>query len=129
MSHFTTYKISNKNLKGITSEMLMAAMQKLAAEFGLKLGTRIKDYYGKSHDVQAALTGNGLRYGIGFSVENGEIKAHGDSYNSPSWSSVSDRATQHLIAQKIAANIRTQHANATIKIQAKDKNVLVEACY
>jgi hypothetical protein len=127
MSHFSTFKIK---LAGVTLAMLQAAIAKVAAEFNLKICNKIDDYYGHKHEVQVGLTGTGLGYGMGFSVDaKGEVTVHGDSYRSPQWTEISNRATQHMTAQKIAANVRMQHAGARINIQVKEKNVLVEACY
>jgi hypothetical protein len=122
-SHFSTYKVKVAN---VSKQMLIDAITRLAKLQGLQVANTVTGYDGIKRAVDIGLKGQGLAYGIGFSIVNGCLHVHGDSYNSPAWSRIEKLAQQHLIAQKIAVNARTQHSNASIRFKTTQKAVLVE---
>ncbi len=77
MSHMSLIKLSivNPNM-----EILKAAMEQVAKQFGARLTTTVKDGYGHTRTVAIGFKGDRFPYGVGVNVgKNGQVTLVGDT--------------------------------------------------
>ncbi len=125
MSHFTIY---TTDLKNITPQILEAAIKALASQIGADIVTKIEDYYGNVHDVTIGLKTQIMVRGIGFSVENTNLKIHGDNYGQVTeWDRVQTLAKNMIKAYQVAQKAQSLYPGSTMQTHIRnDKSVVMK---
>jgi hypothetical protein len=127
MSHFTVYKTALGNL---TKQNLIDAVRFFAAQSGMEAITSTDSYQGRqSFDI--GLRNEAMPNGIGFSVDHsGNLCVHGDPYNQEEeYQRIRDMATNGLITNSYAVALNARNNNMTVKVQVKEKEIIMVAEY
>jgi len=78
MSHISLVKVS---IRTPNLSLLRRAVESLAEELRAEIVTEVHDYYGNSVSVELGIRNSVFWRGVGFVVEEGELKLKGDFFD------------------------------------------------
>jgi len=115
MSHFSLIKIKIRNPD---PALLRRAVEMIAEELGGELVTRIRDYYGRTMEVQIGIVNDTFQRGVGVRVnEHGEVEVVGDFFLIPS--SAVARFKELLVRNYTALALHAALAQLGYRVQAQ----------
>ena len=125
MSHLSTYKIG---LKVQSPALLRDAIRSLGDKLHLVVcEDHISDYYGTKVSCDIGLSGIGLQYGIGFTVDkDGNVNVIGDASMQARFREVAETAKNYINAYQSARKARELYPLASTNIQIKAKRAILE---
>ena len=97
-------KIKTK-IKNANMQLLAKAVEALIKQRGATAVTKVRDYSGREQTVELGLKDSTFTRGIGFTIENGEVKLVGDTWQiSPSHvTELQNQLNQHYTHQAVTS--------------------------